>query len=143
MPEVASQMKGDFATLERGYELAPFEFRVSAAEVQAYLDATGEVNELWDHSVPPLALGALALGGLMARFETPPGLVHTGQEFDFTGDVAIDETVEVRIVVASGSERRGVLMVVFETEVQTADAQIGRGRTSVMLVPEGLEMELS
>lgn len=142
MPEVTSQTKGDFATLERGYVLAPFELRVSAAEVQAYLDATGEVNELWDHRVPPLALGALALGGLMARFETPPGLVHTGQEFDFTGEVAVDETVEVKIVVASGSERRGVRMVVFETELHTADRQIGRGRTSVMLVPEGLEVEV-
>lgn len=142
MNEAPAQTKGDFAHLERGLALDPFELRVTAADVQLYLGATGEQNELWDTRVPPLMLGAFALGGLMDRFQVPGGLVHTGQEYDFVEAVAVDEPVEVQIVVASNSERRGTRMVVFAIELRAHGATVGTGRTTVMLVPDGLEAEL-
>ncbi len=143
MTEALTEPKGAFASLERGYELPPFELQISADEVAAYLDATGEQNELWDTLVPPLALGAFALGGLMDRFQVPAGLVHTGQEYEFVAPVSIDEPVEVRIVVASSSERRGARMVVFAIELQARDTVVGRGRTTVILAPEDDDGELA
>ena len=62
MTEALTEPKGAFASLERGYELPPFELQINSDEVALYLDATGEQNELWDTTVPPLALGAFALG---------------------------------------------------------------------------------
>lgn len=137
MSKARAEPKGDFASLERGYELSPFTLQVTAQDVAHYLDATGEQHELWETCVPPLALGAFALGGLMDRFQVPAGLVHTGQEYDFTEPVPIDEPVEVRITVASSSERRGARMVVFATELLASARVVGRGRTTVMLAPEG------
>ena len=128
--------KGEFSTLERGYALPPFELRIGAAEVEQYLEATGEQNDLWSECVPPLALGAFALGGLMDRFQAPLGLVHTGQEYEFTRSISIDEPVEVRIVVASSSDRRGARMVVFTTEFHVGASPVGSGRTTVLLAPE-------
>lgn len=143
MAETLTESKGAFASLERGYELSPFELQITAEEVALYLDATGEQNELWDTLVPPLALGAFALGGLMDRFQVPAGLVHTGQEYEFAAPVAIDEPVEVRIVVASSSERRGARMVVFAIELRAHDAIVGRGRTTVILAPEDGSADLA
>ena len=133
--------KGEFSTLERGYELPPFELRIGVAEVEQYLEATGEQNDLWSECVPPLALGAFALGGLMDRFQAPPGLVHTGQEYEFTRSVSIDEPVEVRVVVASSSDRRGARMVVFTTELRVGTDVVGSGRTTVLLAPESVDQE--
>jgi len=142
VPEAPSQTKGEFATLERGYALPSFYLLVNADDVTLYLSATGEQNELWGRYVPPLALGAFALGGLMDRFKVPGGLVHTGQEYDFVAPVPIGESVEVSIVVVSNSERRGARMVVFAIELRARDAVVGRGRTTVMLVPEGVDPDL-
>lgn len=142
MAEAVTASKGEFAALERGVALPPFELPVSREDVAAYLESTGEQNELWERYVPPLALGAFALGGLMARFKVPGGLVHTGQEYDFLEPVPIGETVEVSISVASNSERRGARMVVFAIELRILEQVVGRGRTTVLLAPEGTEVEV-
>jgi hypothetical protein len=134
--EAPPHATGDFAALERGYQLPPFALEVNADDVAAYLDATGEQNPLWQTHVPPLAIGAFALGGLMDRFQVPAGLVHTGQEYEFIAPVAIGDPLEVRITVASSSERRGARMVAFAIEVHSADRLVGRGRTTVLLAPE-------
>ena len=136
MAEALTESKGSFASLERGYRLPPFELTITADDVVAYLDATGEQNELWRTHVPPLALGAFALGGLMDRFQVPAGLVHTGQEYEFLQPVAIGQPVEVRIEVASSSERRGARMVVFAIELRSGGSVVGNGRTTVILAPE-------
>src|SRR5690606_20784224 len=103
--------------MQRGERIPPFDLRIDGDAVRAYLDATGEAAEgLWEQYVPPLALGALALGGLMDRVQVPGGLVHTGQEYEFRGLVPVGATVEVQIAVAARSERRGAVITVFETE---------------------------
>ena len=141
MAELSGKPKDSFAQIDRGDQLAPFELTISAEDVALYLEATGESDELWARYVPPLALVAFALGGLMDRVEVPSGLVHTGQEFDFCKSVVIGESVEVEIKVASSSRRRGVRMVVFATELFSAGAMVGSGRTTVMLAPEDGESQ--
>lgn len=121
--------------LQRGDDLPSFALHVSADEVQRYLAATGEAVDLWTHHVPPLALGAFALAGLMERVELPPGLVHTGQEYEFTHPVPHDEAVEVRIRVASRSERRGAVITALESEWRCGDTIVGSGRTTVLVAP--------
>lgn len=121
--------------LNKGDWLETFEVRLTSDEVSAYLTATGEENAVWDSHVPPLAIGALALGGLMERVGIPEGLVHSGQEFSFVNVVAHDEPVEVRISVASRSERRGVLVIAFNFELHSGGEIAGTGRTSVIVAP--------
>jgi acyl dehydratase len=127
----------DFRSLNRGDALPEFPIAMSAGEVRAYLDATGEQSPLWETHVPPLALGALALAGLMERVDVPTGIVHTRQELDFLRAVQIDEPLTVRITVASASERRGAVITAFESEVVDASGEaVGGGRATVMLPPE-------
>ena len=136
MSEVPRETKDSFATIDRGDRLAPFELMITDEDVSLYLEATGESNELWARYVPPLALVAFALGGLMDRVEVPSGLGHTGQEFLFFKSVVIGDPVEVKIDVASSSRRRGMRMVVFATELFASGEMVGSGRTTVMLAPE-------
>ena len=123
------------AELSRGDQLEIFEVCLSAEDVAAYLAATGEPSAVWGTSVPPLAIGAFALGGLMERVGIPEGLVHTGQEFEFLRPVPHGEPVEVRITIASYSERRGVLVAAFDLELHAAGELAGRGRANIIVAP--------
>jgi hypothetical protein len=122
----------DFHSLRRGDALPSFSFPVSAEEVCAYLAATGESSELWQETVPPLALGALTLAGLMEEMPLPPGALHGGQEFEFLGTVTHGEQVEARLSVAQQSERAGMNIVVFASELRSRERVVQRGRATVM-----------
>ena len=126
----------DFETMTAGDELADLTFSVSAEEVRAYLDATGEPAERWTQHVPPLAIGALALGELMRRMQTLDGVLHTGQRFAFDAAVAHDEEVAARFTVVSRSLRRGALIVAIDIELSCAGKSVGSGRTSLLRVPD-------
>ena len=122
----------DFATLQPGDEIAHFSFSVGAAEVRAYLDATGERSPLWETHVPPLAVGALSLAGLMERIEDLSGILHTGQHFELHRAVAIDEPVTTRFTVAARSRRRGVVMTAIASELSCDGEVVARGRTTLL-----------
>jgi acyl dehydratase len=129
---VASTAPIDFHALRRGNVLPPVRFSVNAAEARAYLGATGETPEAWDGLVPPLALGALTLAGLMTEMPLPAGALHGGQEFEFLGTVALGEAVEAELTVAQQSERQGTNIVVFASELRCGERVVVRGRTTVM-----------
>lgn len=122
----------DFYALRRGDALPQVAFALSADEVRAYLDATGEPAERWARLVPPLALGALALGGLMEALPLPAGALHAAQEFEFLAPVAHDERVEVRMSVAQQSVRAGASIVVIASELESGGRPVARARSTVM-----------
>ncbi len=122
----------DFYDLARGDKLRPFSLRVSAEDVRAYLEATGEPAEPWTDAVPPLVPGAFVIAGLMEQLPLPPGALHTGQEFEFLRTIAPDEPLEARLRVAQCSERRGRVIGVLELELRAGDVPVLRGRSTVV-----------
>ncbi|MGE0227171.1 MAG: hypothetical protein AB7I38_01610 [Dehalococcoidia bacterium] len=125
-------MSTDFHALRRGDRLPPLAFRVPATDVRAYLAATGEAAVAWTVSVPPLALGAYILAGLMEEMPLPDGALHGGQEFEFLDIVQQGEPLVAELVVAQQSERQGSNIVVIATELRTAGRVVLRGRTTVV-----------
>ena len=122
----------DFHSLRRGDALPSIRFTVTAEDARAYLEATGEATEIWGDTVPPLALGAWTLAGLMEAMPLPPGALHGGQEFDFLGAVRHGEAVEAQLSVAQQSERQGTNIVVFACALRCGERVVARGRTTVM-----------
>lgn len=125
-------MSIDFHSLRRGDALPALSFAVTRGDVRAYLAATGEGAEHWAAVVPPLALGALTLAGLMEEMPLPSGALHAGQEFEFLSPVTPGEPIEARLTVAQQSERQGANIVVFASELLCGARTVLRGRTTVM-----------
>ena len=122
----------DFHSLARGDEFALPPISFDAADVRAYLDATGEPAERWADTVPPLAAGALLLGQLMEHVPLPWGALHAGQEFEFLRAIAPGEALEGTVNVAQRSVRRGTLLLALTVELQTTDGEVVlRGRSTV------------
>jgi hypothetical protein len=124
-----------FYALRRGDRLAPFLVTVGPEQVSAYLAATGESTAGWARDVPPLALGAYTLAGMMEQLALPPGAVHAGQEFEFLRAVVPGAALEARVSIAQRSERRGVLLLAFDLELRDTAAAgaelVARGRATV------------
>ena len=122
----------DFHSLHRGDALPPFEVCITVEDIRAYLAATGEPADAWSRSVPPLALGALLLAGLMDEIPLPAGAVHIGQDFEFVSPLATGTPVTAQLSIAQQSVRQGSNIVVFGSEVRDGDRVVLRGRTTVM-----------
>lgn len=140
-PSPSSPPRRTLEQLQKGEQLAPCALRVGSDAVRAYLDATGESPARWEQHVPPLALVALGLAGLMDRVEVVGGVVHTGQEHTFARAVRHDEPLEVVFSVATRSERRGALITAFASEWRAGDEVVGTGRTTVLLAAPGADAE--
>jgi hypothetical protein len=82
--------------------------------------------------VPPLALAALTLAGLMDQVPLPPGAVHVAQELESVAAVRHDETVEAQLSIAQQSVRQRTNVVVFALEVRREGRTVLRGRSTVM-----------
>lgn len=122
----------EFYALASGDRIPRFVFRVGAAERDAYLDATGESRERWPEYVPPLALGALALGGLLEAVPLPDGAVHTGQEFAFLAVVPLGAEVTADVELVQRSERRGSIVTAFALDLRVGEAPVATGRATVI-----------
>jgi hypothetical protein len=122
----------EFHALRRGEVLPPFSLCVSGEEVREYIEATGGDPAVWCHTVPPLALAALTLAGLMDQVPLPPGAVHVAQELESVAAVRHDETVEAQLSIAQQSVRQGTNVVVFALEVRREGRTVLRGRSTVM-----------
>ena len=81
-PSTSEPTRIVFESLSRGDVLPVQPLTITADDVRAYLDATGEPAERWSDHVPPVMLSALMLATLLGQVVIPQGVMHTGQEHE-------------------------------------------------------------
>lgn len=123
-------------SLVRGDRLPELAVRIDAADVRAYLEATGEAASasaaLWGDTMPPLALGAFALAALLEQVPVVAGTLHTGQELAFRRAVVIGEPLTARISVAQRAERAGTVLIALDLELHAPDGVVASGRITIV-----------
>jgi hypothetical protein len=121
--------------LPKGYSFEPMAFRLTQADVAAYLDAVGDRNEIYERAglAPPLAVAARALGALMEKMELPAGTLHTSQEVAMKAGAPVDSLLRLAGRVAQRTERGGAVICVIEFEIRASDSteHVMTGRTTV------------
>lgn len=124
-----------FDSLARGDVLPAVDLTITADDVRAYLDATGERADRWDDRVPPVMMSALMLATLLAQVEIPQGIMHTGHEHESKRPVRVAEPLRVTVRVSAHAVRRGALMASFDTEARAGDEVVAVSRASVLVPP--------
>jgi hypothetical protein len=107
--------------------------------VDLYLQAVGESNDLFQRQrfVPPTALAAYALGGILREMDLPPGAIHAAQEMSLSGAVPPDDIIVFRARLTQNSVRGGWRFLAIDFSVVHEDErQVIQGRSTVV-IPEG------
>lgn len=128
-----------FADLVKGQSFARLPLTVSAAEVEAYLESTGESPGAWGEFVPPVFLDAIAIATLLETVAIPKGVMHTGQEHECHRAARIGEPLELEMHVSALSDRKGATIAGFEAVLTGSEgAPVLTMKISVMVLPDGV-----
>ena len=104
--------------------------------VSAYRAATGDPAT--NTSVPPLALAARALAGLLEELKLPGGAVHGGQEIECHRAASIGDEVSITADVGRPSQRGDFRFIVAAFRVSSVDDEpVVSGKCTVIL-PRGV-----
>lgn len=126
---------------ERDIDLGSW--RLTEERVGQYLDAVGDSLELYGQHglVPPLALAAYALGALLEKLNLPPGTIHSVQEMEVAGPVAMGQEVNGRAALERPRQRGGLqFTTVTYTLRDSGGATVQTGKTTV-LTPAGADAD--
>ena len=121
-----------------GYEFVPVRFQLQPGEVALYLQAVGEPNALFQQQrfVPPTALAAYALSGILGEINLPGGAIHSAQDASVSRPIASDEAIVFRATLIQNSVWKGWRFVsVNFTGVDEDERQVIHGRSTVV-IPE-------
>ncbi len=130
----------DYAELATGQEISNRTCLLDSATVSRYVDAVGDESALPPalddgELVPPMAVAALTLRGVLADLAIPGGTVHAGQELDFKRAVKVGETLTCRARLVQNSVRgdwRFMVIVLETSDIEGGDVMEGK---STIIVP--------
>ena len=138
-------MAADFAALSVGQEISNRAVVLDAAVVARYVDAVGDRSGIFDLGadrpvVPPMAVAALSLRGVLDDLGIPEGTVHVGQELGFSGVVQVGDTLTCKATVVQNSVRRDFRFVGLRLSVKSGAGREVMSGKSTLLMParEGL-----
>ena len=131
----------DYAALQPGQNISRQAYTLDCDTVERYVDAVGcrlgftkpgEGKNL----VPPMAVAALGLRGVVSDLSIAGGTLHAGQELEFKGSVEVGETVRCSATIVQNSLRGQWRFMVVRLQVQNGvGCEIMTGKSSIM-IPE-------
>ena len=84
--------------------------------------------------VPPMAVAALSLRGVVQDLAIPGGTLHAGQEFEFRGAVHVGARLECSATLTQNSVRREWRFLVVELEVEDGTGRsVMTGKSTIMI----------
>ena len=112
--------------------------RIGRDRALAYRAAVGDGNALYDARAvaPAMAVAALAMGAAMRAVELPGGAVHLSQEAAFLRAVPEEAPLDVTVVVAQNSVRRGVRFLTLEVSAECEGAPALRSSALISVKEE-------
>ena len=124
-----------------GHQFTPAQYHLRPDEVGRYLDAVEDSSTLFRRQdvVPPTALAAYALKGILREIDLPGGAVHAAQDLSFSQAVGMGETVVFRAKLSQNSIRSGWRYLTIDLSATVEDgSQVMEGRSTI-LIPEATE----
>ena len=121
-----------------GYEFVPIRFQLQPRDVDLYLKAVGEPHALYQQHqfVPPTALAAYALSGILREINLPGGAIHSAQDASVSRPIMSDEAIVFRARLTQNAVWKGWRFVSVDfTGVDEDEKQVIHGRSTVV-IPE-------
>jgi len=130
------------AEFQVGHEFVPIRFQLQPREVETYLQAVGESHALYIHQgfVPPTAIAAYALSGILREINLPSGAIHSAQETEVTRPRTSGEDIVFRANLTQNGVWKGWRFVSVEfSGVDKDEKQVIHGRSTVVMLESQIE----
>ena len=133
-------MTADFAALSVGQEISSRTLVLDATMVARYVDAVGDKSGIFDLDadrpvVPPMAVAALSLRGVLDDLGILEGTVHVGQELGFSGVVRVGDALTCKATVVQNSVRRDSRFVGLRLSVESGVGREVMSGKSTLVMP--------
>ena len=139
-------MPVNYSELAPGDEISSRTLILDEDSVDRYAAAVADPNVVHNadgmRMVPPMAIAALSLGGVINDLEIPDGTVHASQELVFPRAVPVGSKLECTAKLAQNSIRGEWRFMVVDLRVTNkvvggvageGDAKVMTGRSTIML----------
>lgn len=133
-------MSIEYSELAPGDVVSHRRFNLDANTIREYLVAVGDTlttppsHETDLGLVPPMAVAALSLRGVINDLDIPKGTLHTNQELVFEAPVRSGPEFECKATILQNSVRGGRRFIVVGLTVEHGDQnQVMTGKSTLML----------
>ena len=132
-------MSVDHADLVAGQQISNQTYLLDEETVSKFEDAVGDQSRLClkDDAralVPPMAVAALSLRGVVNDLEIPGGTLHAGQEIEFSRAISIGENLRCSATLLQNSVRGDWRFVVVQLQVEdSVGSRVMNGKSTIML----------
>ena len=129
----------DYGQLEAGQVVSCHSYCLDSALVSDYVEAVQDDSGLiladsGGELVPAMAVAALSIRGVIEDLRIPGGTLHVGQEFEFSGAVAVGQSVDCVATLAQNSVRGDWRFLVVDCRVSREnDAEVMKGKSTIMI----------
>lgn len=129
----------EYGELEAGQIVSSHSYCLDSALVSNYVEAVQDDSGLLLDAgglelVPAMAVAALSMRGVVEDLRIPGGTLHVGQEFEFSGAVAVGDSVDCVATLAQNSVRGDWRFLVVDCLVSDAsDTSIMKGKSTIMI----------
>ena len=136
-------MFSDYAQLEPGQELSRRSYQIDEEMVRNYVEAVQDRSAplaapSGEPIVPPMAVAALSLRGVVEDLRIPGGTLHAGQEFQFSRAIRVGQRLECVATLAQNSVRGEWRFMAVNCRVTDSESDdVMSGKSSIM-IPAGL-----
>ena len=127
----------DYSLLKPGHSLTPRRVNLSQKAVTDYIQAVGDDSPLYTHHslVPPSALVALGLKGIIGELSIPGGTIHAGQEVEFYRAVETDQELSCLAIIAQNAVRGQWRFLTIDFSLQDVEGRLVMKGKSTILLP--------
>jgi hypothetical protein len=129
-------MPVNYAKLGPGDEISSRTLILDEESVDRYAEAVADTNIVYDENgrrmVPPMAIAALSLGGVINDLEIPGGTLHASQELVFPKAVPVGSALGCTAKLIQNSTRGDWRFIVVDIRV-SGDGEVMSGKSIIML----------
>ena len=126
----------DYSALSAGQTVSSQVCVLDAATISAYVAAVADGSPIaGSEFVPPMAVAALSVRGVVNDLRIPGGTLHLGQEIEFTDAVRVGETITCAAELSQNSLRGGSRILVVGLSVTAEDGRTVMIGKSTIAVP--------
>ena len=133
-------MAVDYSTLAVGQEVSKRLFALDVETVGKYVAAVDDGSAQGKGSgipaVPPMAIAALGLRGVLEDIGVPGGALHAVQDLEFSGPVEVGANLVCRATVARNSVRRRSRFVGIALSVSDGAGREVMAGTTTLIMPD-------